>query len=359
MGDAEQKDGDVLTRRQVLFRLGSILTAMGVMGAPAEADNTLPQKDTAVRRNPKGSLVLMGGAVSPGHKLYALAKEIGIDRDRLEPASEMLEKLKPEEIKALAAKCDASGIFADMQKHRSFKGKTVICVTSASANAKANARLDEIEFRLHGAKDVICIATREEADTDDMAKKISDPKTALVFFDGGAQERLAKNFMGTKAYEAMRKRFIEDSTFTVAGSSAGAAVMPGKGAMIKDWNDKNTGPDLSTGFGLVDHIIVDTHLHRSKVLPRLPRLQKAVEARPDCIGLGLDEGTGVMIKDGVATVIGAQKVWKITRDDTSTGLPDLLKKGVSKGERIMLGDHAAIPVPRGRDDGKDRKRGRN
>jgi|GEM_PF-5963775 len=334
-------DSDAITRRQALLRLGGTAAGVALLATTPGVLNGPTAHETSIRRLPRGTLILMGGNVEPGHKMFDHAEALGITPEQLKGYT-----LTPEQVQLLAQQCDFSGIFADMQKHCPIKGKTVVCVTSASANAESNANLNKILFRLFGAADVVCISSRAQAELPGVVAKIKDPRTSLVYFDGGKQEVLAKNFMGTRACEAMRQRYIVDPSFAVAGSSAGAAVMSGNGAMIEGWNTDDTYAVMGSGLGLLDHVIVDTHLHRSASLPRLPRLQKAVESRKDCVGLGLDEGTGVVIKDGDATVIGRQKVWKIAPEDCKRSFAEITMSGFSKGESIPLGNHACIRVQR-------------
>jgi cyanophycinase len=60
-------------------------------------------------------------------------------------------------------------------------------------------------------------------------------------------------------------------------------------------------PEMDKGFGLLGHVIVDQHFHQRK---RLRRLQAALVAHPELVGLGVDEETAVVIRNGTLKVVG-------------------------------------------------------
>jgi cyanophycinase len=59
------------------------------------------------------------------------------------------------------------------------------------------------------------------------------------------------------------------------------------------------------GLGLLNGVIVDQHFDTRR---RLPRLLRLLQSHPDNLGLGLDEQTGVVIRGGTLTVVGARTV---------------------------------------------------
>lgn len=357
MDDAEHKSDSSSaskgSHRLKVLALGGLTVAAAAVSMPYSGQwagdrGDRPEATTkldAKRVMPKGALVLIGGTADRSGKLPEIASEIGVPEEHLQEPAGFLQKLEAQHLDALCQRCDHAGIFNAIQKTCPFKGKTVVCVTSASKeNAQRNAWLDQLFFRLMGASDVVTITNRSDANKDAVAEVISDSKTAMVYFDGGDQHTLSESFNNTRAYHAVRERYINDEHFTVAGTSAGAAVMAGSGSMIKGWNEDNSAAELGSGLALLDHIIVDTHIHRTEALPRLGRLQAAVNTHPHCIGLGLDDSTGVVIRGGVATVIGAQKVWKLEPTDRDYPSEEIRKTAPSfvAGDKITLGDFASM-----------------
>jgi cyanophycinase len=315
---------------------------------------------------PQSTLVAIGGAVDRAKAALQALEENGISFD-LNP-DDILKNLPDTLRPALTNLCDSTGIYGDIYAHCGAKGHNVVCVTSASAeNAARNAKFDQLAHRLMGADQVYTISNREEADSQKMADIIADKNTRMVFFDGGAQELLVKNFEGTKSYDALMHRYlsgnaydpllrkyVSDPTFTVAGSSAGAAAMSGKNKMIEDWNTEKNAPVITSGLGFSHRVIFETHLHRHENFPRLPRLQDAIKQCPDCMGMGLDEGTGVMIRQGNAEVLGERKVWTMAPEDVKQHHPRVANGEVvinevypsyTKGQTFSLGEHAYLMVP--------------
>jgi cyanophycinase len=52
---------------------------------------------------------------------------------------------------------------------------------------------------------------------------------------------------------------------------------------------------LTRGLGFIDNVIFDSHFEKRG---RFVRLAQAVAANPGCIGIGLGEDTGMLIKNG-------------------------------------------------------------
>jgi len=316
---------------------------------------------------PKATLAPIGGKINCVTQAQEMLQDMGISFDL--PVDEIIQNIPPKRLAEFTDCCDSTGVYRELVDYCQAKGQDVVCVTSGSeAHALRNAQFNKLAFRLFGVANVHAITNRSEADTDAMAGIIADKNTRLVYLDGGGQEGLAENFVGTKAHAAMMRRYITgeaydkesetwvpDPTFTVGGSSAGAAGMPGKGTMIVDWNNECSAPVMGDGLGMLEHVIIETHLHREGKIPRLPRLQLAVEKCPNCMGIGLDEETGVLIRDGVATVIGNQQVWTMTPEQVQER-KDRITQGETiehvypsyvKGQTFELGEYARLTVPPG------------
>ena len=120
---------------------------------------------------------------------------------------------------------------------------------------------------------------------------------ALVFLSGGDQERLTDFLVGTRFLDLLKSRFRDEDSFIVAGTSAGASalgdpmVVQGQG-----WRSLlGEGIELLPGLGLLQGVIFDQHFAERS---RYPRLLHAVLQNPACLGLGLSEETGLLIRPG-------------------------------------------------------------
>lgn len=118
-----------------------------------------------------------------------------------------------------------------------------------------------------------------------------------VMFSGGNQLRLSATFGGTEFLEIILNRYNNEKKFVVAGTSAGAMAM--SRTMIYEGNASTAHlkgeVKITTGLGLMDGVIFDSHFEKRG---RFGRLAQAVAANPSAIGIGLGEDTGMVIKDG-------------------------------------------------------------
>jgi cyanophycinase len=118
-----------------------------------------------------------------------------------------------------------------------------------------------------------------------------------VMFSGGNQLRLTSTFGGTQFLNIILQRFNDEPDFLVAGTSAGAMAM--SNTMIYEGNAAKAHlkgeVKITTGLGFMDDVIFDSHFEKRG---RFGRLAQSVASNPQCIGVGLGEDTGMLIKDG-------------------------------------------------------------
>jgi len=140
----------------------------------------------------------------------------------------------------------------------------------------------------------IRIRTREDAASEDYLKRIRECDCVMI--SGGNQLRLSSILGGTELLETMSSRY-QNEAFVIAGTSAGAMAM--SGTMIYEGNAAKASlkgeVKITTGLGLVQHVIIDSHFDKRG---RFNRLAQAVAANPGAIGIGLGEDTGVIVSNG-------------------------------------------------------------
>ncbi len=115
-----------------------------------------------------------------------------------------------------------------------------------------------------------------------------------VWFGGGDQTRLVNTYRGTAVETELRR--LLDRGGVIGGTSAGAAVM--SLPMIAGGKDRAT---LATGFGFLPGAIVDQHFLKRN---RANRLLAALNDNPGWFGLGIDEGTAVVVDGRALTIVG-------------------------------------------------------
>jgi cyanophycinase len=175
----------------------------------------------------------------------------------------------------------------------------VVVVTTASETADSDEIEDELEFweaQTLARLTVLHTRSRETADDPEFARPLAD--ASGVWFIGGNQAWLADTYLGTIC-ERMIHGVLQRGG-VVGGTSAGAAVM--SSVMIRDGK---TRPETGPGFGLLPGTVIDQHFLARN---RQERLLGALAAHPGLLGLGIDEGAAVVIRDGRLSVVGDSTV---------------------------------------------------
>ncbi len=133
---------------------------------------------------------------------------------------------------------------------------------------------------------------RTQADEQTFAKPLQE--ATGVWFSGGDQSLLTAAYKGTKVEEELHKLLKRGGV--IGGTSAGAAVMSKH--MIAGGNPKAS---IGIGFGFLSDIIVDQHFSNRN---RKDRMLYAVDLYPECVGMGIDERTAVVVRELKAKVFG-------------------------------------------------------
>lgn len=194
-------------------------------------------------------------------------------------------------------------------------GARIVGLTTASAEPEANALHWARAFRSMGAANIeIPILRPKSGESDDEVAEQIDGADA-VFLGGGDQVRLVSCLTGTKTLAALRA--LSDRGGVVCGTSAGAAALTrltmAGGEM--DLEGKLVEEYLGPGLGLLgEDVIVDTHFTQRR---RLQRLFLVVALNTELFGVGIDEDTALVVKDGLGRVVGAGGVTFVDGRDTA------------------------------------------
>ncbi len=194
------------------------------------------------------------------------------------------------------------------------RGKARVAILPmASGESAAAGRAKADELRTFGADAFVVDVTHAQAESDSVARLL-DGATG-VWFPGGDQSRLTRALAGTATLRAIRARWAAGAV--VGGTSAGAAVMSDSmltgNQLAADGSRDTTGSgyprvarrtiEVVPGFGFLRGAIVDQHFLRRQ---RSNRLLSVVLERPTMLGVGIDEGTAIVVTaDGRWTVEGA------------------------------------------------------
>jgi cyanophycinase len=232
--------------------------------------------------NPKGKLIVIGGAVNKGS--FA---EIDYDQN-IEKNLNFFER----------------GILRKIIDESRLKNDSVIeILATASQIPQIVGPEYKKAFEYLGAKNVniLDIKNREQANSDEIVARINSAD--VVMFTGGDQLRLTSILGGTRFHEAMLQKY-ENEDFLYAGTSAGAAAASENMIYQGSSHEALLKGEIKTaqGLGLIDDVIIDTHFVQRG---RIGRLFQSVVNNPRTLGIGLGEDTGLFIYNGTMTTIGS------------------------------------------------------
>jgi cyanophycinase len=154
-------------------------------------------------------------------------------------------------------------------------------------------------LRKLGATNVKILHTtnREIANSDSFVQPLVNAK--VVWFSGGRQWRLVDAYKNTLT-EKMLWKVLENGG-VIGGSSAGATI---QGSYLTRGDTKNNQimmGDHEEGFGFIKNVAIDQHvLARNRHFDMLEILNK----RPELLGIGIDERTGIIVTGNQFEVIG-------------------------------------------------------
>lgn len=179
--------------------------------------------------------------------------------------------------------------------------KIVIIPTAGGAEEYGTAYEERafMPFQKLGVKNLTVRHTydRTVADTDDFARAIEE--ATGVWFPGGRQWRLADSYLGTKTEKALWD--LLDRGGVIGGTSAGATIQGSYLARGDTQNNTTMMGDHEVGFGFLKNAAIDQHLLARN---RQFDLIEVINAKPELLGIGLDEGTAIVVQGDDFEVIG-------------------------------------------------------
>lgn len=240
----------------------------------------------------------------------------------------------------------------------------LVFITTASAEPEVTGPLYKQAFYDLGAREVVHLDLRTRAAANDPVALAEVDRCTGIMFSGGDQLRITSILGGTDLVGRIRERYENEPGFMVAGTSAGASAL--SRTMIYD-GDGEAGllkhsVQLTSGLGLIDRVIVDTHFIKRG---RVARQLQVVATNPRLISLGLGEDTAVrvtaghvleVIGSGVVMIIDGTSITRSNISDIEPGQPisvhDVLLHALTSGQRfdlvsrsfLMIDEHAGEVV---------------
>lgn len=176
-----------------------------------------------------------------------------------------------------------------------------------------------------GEMTILHTRSRDIANTEIFIEPLT--RATGVWFMGGNQAWLIDTYSGTRTETELHK--LLERGGVVGGTSAGAAVM--SKTMIRRGSPT---AEVGRGFGFLDGAVVDQHFVRRM---RQDRLLKVIEQQPSLVGLGIDEGTALLIQGQRLSVLGNSEVRVcFARTESRDPLIESLRSG-DKADLSALG----------------------
>ena len=196
-------------------------------------------------------------------------------------------------------------IFARFVELSGGPGAHIVVIPTAGADERYGPDWEGLgPLRAAGATRITVLHTRDRrvADSPEFVRPL---RTADgVWIPGGRQGRLVDTYLGTRTHAELGRVLRRGGV--VGGSSAGASILASylvRGSV--ESNEVLMAPGYEEGFGFLRNAAVDQHvIARSRVHDMLLILQE----HPRLLGIGLDEGTAIVVRGDRAEVLGRSAV---------------------------------------------------
>jgi cyanophycinase len=118
-----------------------------------------------------------------------------------------------------------------------------------------------------------------------------------IFFAGGDQLKYTHIYGGTPFLTFLKERYIREKII-IAGTSAGAMALstPMIYAGSNEVQELGGMIKVTTGLEFLKDVLIDTHfVHRGRVV----RMAQVIVTNPTCIGIGIEEDTAIIVRNGL------------------------------------------------------------
>ena len=195
-------------------------------------------------------------------------------------------------------------------------------------------------FEAAGARDITILHTTdpEVANTDAFVEPLLDARG--VWFTGGRQWRLADSYLDTRVHDALWA--VLDRGGVIGGSSAGASIQGSY--LVRGDTRTNTimMGDHEVGLGFLKGVGIDQHLLRRN---RQFDLIEVIRAKPELLGIGIDENTAIVVQGDRFEVVGQS--YTVIYDANATLDGGGLFYFLAPGDRFNMATREAFRPSRG------------
>ena len=158
-------------------------------------------------------------------------------------------------------------------------------------------------FQLAGVRNLTLRHTNDRDEADSEAFVAAIREASGVWFSGGRQWRLVDSYMGTRTEEELWA--LLERGGVIGGSSAGATIQGSYLARGDTVTNTIMMGSHEEGLGFLRNTAIDQHLlYRNRQFDLL----EIIEARPELLGIGIDENTAIVVQNDRFEVIGESYV---------------------------------------------------
>ena len=212
-----------------------------------------------------------------------------------------------------------TGIFETFINKAGGLGAKIVVVPTAGGNKNPDGSVKVYKeeqvlarWKTRGATNVFMLHTHDQkvADTEEFAKVLRDANG--VWFDGGRQWNCVDSYAHTlteKEFHAVLAR-----GGVIGGSSAGATIQGDylvRGAIAGSDIVMTPEPEHEHGFAFLRRVAIDQHINTRN---RWDDIIPVIKKYPNLLGIGLSEGTAIVVTGDRFEVIGK---WKVAVHDNT------------------------------------------
>jgi len=214
---------------------------------------------------------------------------------------------------------EGTGIFETFINYAGGLDAKIVVVPTAGGNRNADGSVKAYEadkvlasWKKRGATNVFMLHTHDPkvADTEEFAKVLRDAKA--VWFDGGRQWNIVDSYANTLTLKEFHK--VLERGGVIGGSSAGATIQGDylvRGAIAGPDIVMTPEPEHEHGFAFLRKVAIDQHINTRN---RWDDIIPVIKKYPNLLGIGLSEGTAIVVTGDRFEVIGK---WKVTIHDNT------------------------------------------
>ena len=212
-----------------------------------------------------------------------------------------------------------TGIFETFINKAGGLNAKIIVVPTAGGNRTADGKIkeykeDEVvaQWKKRGCTNVHMLHTADPkvADTEEFAKVLRDANA--VWFVGGRQWNIVDSYANTLTLKEFHK--VLERGGVIGGSSAGATIQGDylvRGAIAGSEIVMTPEPEHEHGFAFLRKVAIDQHINTRN---RWDDIIPVIKKYPQMLGIGLSEGTAIVVTGDRFEVIGK---WKVAIHDNT------------------------------------------